>query len=170
MKCKLSYNIILASLILIPLSSILLTACISDPSCYEQQKINAGLSLDSMVIWNADHTVLVVTDQWDNVSVTGIPGDSVLYDRVKKVHTLQLPLRPDTNVTTFRIDWHQMSDTIFIRHLNDYKYISFACGCYVYYVIDSVWSSHHFIENFYITDSDVQDKDTENIRLSVQQR
>ena len=169
MKCKLSYSIILASLILIPLSSILLTGCISDPSCYEHQKIHAGLSLDSMVIWSPDHTVLVVTDQWDTISVTGIPNDSVLYNQSRGLNRLQLPLRPDTNVTTFRLDWHQMSDTIFIRHLNDYKYISFACGCYVYYVIDSVWSSHHFIDAFYITDSDVQDQDTENIRLSVQQ-
>lgn len=148
---------------------LLLTGCISDPSCYQQQKITAGLGLDSMVIWSPDHTVLVVTDKWDTVSVTGIPNDSVLYNQSRGLNRLQLPLRPDTNVTTFRLDWHQLSDTIFIRHLNDYKYISFACGCYVYYVIDSVWSSHHFIDSFYITDSDVQDQDTENIRLSVQQ-
>ena len=104
----------------------------------------------------------------DTLTLTGIANDSVLYRNAPGGQTLQLPLRPDTNVTAYKLEWHEQSDTIFIRHSNDYRYISFACGCYVYFVIDSAWATHHFVDTFAILDSDVSDQTTDNLILTAQ--
>ncbi len=152
------------------LGLLLLVGCSTDPSCHQTQKIRAGLAVDTMMMWNPDHSFLVVTDRWDTVTVAGVPTDSLLAYQLLNVHQINLPLRADTNVTQYRIDWKRKSDTLSIRHINDYRYISFACGCFVYYVIDSVWSTHHFVEEVYIVDSDVQEEGHENIRLTVKER
>lgn len=128
-----------------------LIGCSTDPSCHQTQKPRAGLALDI-----------------DTFSVYGVPTDSVLVYQGTNVHQVNLPLRGDTTLTQYRIDWRGLSDTISIHHTNDYQYVSLACGCFVYHVIDSVWSTHYFIENFYITDSDVQEKGGENMRITVQ--
>ena len=136
--------------IICSLALLALIGCTTDPSCHQSQKPRAGLAVDI-----------------DTFSIYGVPTDSVLVYQGRNVHQVDLPLRGDTTITQYRIDWKGLSDTISIHHTNDYQYVSFACGCFVYHIIDSVWSTRHFIENFYITDSDVQDKGGENMRITV---
>lgn len=164
MKLRHCYNIVCC------LALLVLVGCTTDPTCHQTQKPRAGLAVDSMLVWNKEASVFVVSDKWDTVSVYGVPTDSVLIYQGKNVHQIDLPLRGDTTITQYRLDWKGLSDTISIHHTNDYQYISFACGCFVYHVIDSVWSTHHFIEKFYITDSDVQEKGGENMRITVRSR
>lgn len=144
--------------------------CKTDPVCHQTQKPRAGLAVDSMIVWDEAISALVISDKWDTVSVFGVPSDSALVYYGTNIHQINLPLRADTTVTQYRIDWKGLSDTLSIHHNNDYQYISFACGCFVYHVIDSVWSTHHFVQDFYITDSDVQDKGGENMRITVRFR
>lgn len=152
------------------LALLTLVGCSTDTTCHQTQKPRAGLAVDSMLVWDEAISAFVVSDKWDMVSVYGVPSDSVLIYQGKNIHQIDLPLRGDTTVTQYRLDWKEMSDTITIRHINDYQYVSLACGCFVYQVIDSVWSTRHFIENFYITDSDVQEKGGENMRITVRFR
>lgn len=152
MKFKRFYSILSACLPLC-LSALLMSGCVSDPECHQLQKIRAGMVVDSKL---------------DTLTLTGIANDSVLYRNAPGGRTLQLPLRPDTNVTAYKLEWHEQLDTLFIRHINDYRYISFACGCYVYFVIDSAWATHHFVDTFAILDSDVSDQTTDNLILTAQ--
>lgn len=145
-----------------------------DTACHTTKKINAGVALDSMLVWNEEHTAITITDKWDTVSVRGIGTDSLLYNSTRNINAFYVPLRADTNITQFEIEWKHRLDTLSIRHIRDFQYISLACGCNVYHVIDSVWSQQHFIQSAYIVDSDVQAQDVgheiTNIRLVVIER
>ncbi len=149
----------------------LAASCTVDTVCHTTKKIRAGVGLDSILVWNPEHTAITVTNQWDTVTVRGIGTDSLVYNQIRNIQLLSLTLRPDTNITQFEICWKHQLDTLSIRHINDYQYISLACGCAVYHVIDSVWGGNHFIKQAYIVESDVQAVDTgheiENIRLVV---
>ena len=158
MKRILFFNILLC---------VVLAACTVDTTCHLTQKIHAGVTLDSMLVWNKDHTALVVTNQWDTVSVQGIGSDSLLYNHATKVQSLYLPLRADTNITLYTITWKQRQDTLYIRYINDFQYISFACGDFVYHEIDSTWSAQHFIQAAKIINPTVHGGEIENIRLTI---
>ena len=153
---------------------LLMASCTVDTACHTTKKIRAGVGLDSMWVWNEEHTAITITDKWDTVSVRGIGSDSVIYNHAKNIKSFSLSLRADTNITQFEIEWKHQLDTLSIRHINDYQYISLACGCVVYHVIDSVWSRRHFIDSTYIVESDVQAIDAgheiENVRLVVSEK
>ena len=149
----------------------LAASCTVDTVCHTTKKIQANVGIDSIFMWNEEHSDLISTDQWDTVSVRGIGTDSMVYDHATKVKLIALTLRVDTNITQFEIEWKHQLDTLSIRHIRDFQYVSLACGCYVYHVIDSVWSGKHFIQETIIEDSDVQETvaghEMTNIRLVV---
>lgn len=146
-------------IMLILMVTALAASCTVDTVCHtEEQKVTVNVGTDS--------------ETWNTVTVRGIGSDSVLYNQSKNLKLLSLPLRVDTNITQFSIEYKQQADTLSIRHINNYQYISLACGCSVYHVIDSVWSTQHFIQAANITDSDVQPavkgkEAVENIRLTL---
>lgn len=150
-----------------------MASCTVDTTCHTTKKIQAGIAIDSMFVWNADKTAFVSSNKWDKVSVRGIGSDSMIYNASTSVKMLSLTLRADTNVTQFEIEWKQHKDTLSIQHINDYQYVSLACGCNVYHVIDSVWTAQRFIKKAFIVESDVQavetGKEIENVRLIIQE-
>lgn len=50
-------------------------------------------------------------------------------------------LRSDVDLTPVTIPYQGMTDTLFIHYINDFRYISMACGNFVYHELDSVWTS-----------------------------
>ena len=139
-----------------------LSSCIPDETCRKDADIYMGVTCQ----WNdettADHEL---KHEWDTVFVRGLGKDSVIYDNAKSVKMLTLPLRADTDITAFYMRWHQIEDTLFVRHENELTYISMACGCFIYHTIDSVWSQHHFIDSVAIYETAVQDDETGHLRL-----
>lgn len=134
----------------------LAVSCTVDTVCHTTKKIQAGIGVD---------------EPWDTLTVRGIGSDLLIYDHAKNVKTFYVTLRADTNITQFEIEWKHQLDTLSIRHIRDFQYVSLACGCNIYHVIDSVWSTQHFIKETIIEDSDVQETITghevTNIRLVV---
>lgn len=149
----------------------LAASCTVDTVCHTTKKIRAGIALDSMLVWNEEHSAFTVTDKWDTLTVRGIGSDSLIYDHAKSINRFFVTLRADTNITQFELEWKHQLDTLSVRHIRDFQYVSLACGCNVYHVIDSVWSAQHFIKETTIEDSDVQETvvghEVTNIRLVI---
>ena len=89
----------------------------------------------------------------------------MLYNNKQSVTQLQLPLRSDTTVTAFTLTWHEMTETLYIRHDNTQRFVSMACGCIIYHNIDSVWFTGTWIDSVKIINAAVETVKQENIKL-----
>lgn len=143
----------------------LLASCQPDTGCRLETKVTAGVSVE----WYSIDTMGVTTHQtqWDSVTVQGVGTDSILYSNARSIKELRLPLRPDTSLTEYKIQWHGMTERLRIYHDNDRRYISMACGCIIFHTLDTVMSDHTFIEQVEIQNTTVENYEQTNIHLTL---
>ncbi len=141
----------------------LLCGCTVDQQCRTafDVRMQAVFRADSL---QADSTYATYAI-WDSITVQGLGRDSVLYDNRKGITTLQLPLRPDTTVTAYRLTYHGRTDTLYIIHNNDIQFISLACGEVIYHTIEGFRARGTWIDSIAMIDSTVQATVKDNIRL-----
>lgn len=142
---------------------VLLCGCTVDQQCRTafDVRMQAVFRADSL---QADSTYATYAI-WDSITVQGLGRDSVLYDNRKGITTLQLPLRPDTTVTAYRLTYHGRTDTLYIIHNNDIQFISLACGEVIYHTIEGFRARGTWIDSIVMIDSTVQATVKDNIRL-----
>ncbi len=142
---------------------VLLCGCTVDQQCRTafDVRMQAVFRADSL---QADSTYATYAI-WDSITVQGLGRDSVLYDNRKGITTLQLPLRPDTTVTAYRLTYHGRTDTLYIIHNNDIQFISLACGEVIYHTIEGFRARGTWIDSIAMIDSTVQATVKDNIRL-----
>lgn len=142
---------------------VLLCGCTVDQQCRTafDVRMQAVFRADSL---QADSTYATYAI-WDSITVQGLGRDSVLYDNRKGITTLQLPLRPDTTVTAYRLTYHGRTDTLYIIHNNDIQFISLACGEVIYHTIEGFRARGTWIDSIALIDSTVQATVKDNIRL-----
>lgn len=142
---------------------VLLCGCTVDQQCRTafDVRMQAVFRADSL---QADSTYATYAI-WDSITVQGLGRDSVLYDNRKGITTLQLPLRPDTTVTAYRLTYHGRTDTLYIIHNNDIQFISLACGEVIYHTIEGFRARGTWIDSIAMIDSTVQATAKDNIRL-----
>lgn len=142
---------------------VLLCGCTVDQQCRTafDVRMQAVFRADSL---QADSTYATYAI-WDSITVQGLGRDSVLYDNRKGITTLQLPLRPDTTVTAYRLTYHGRTDTLYIIHNNDIQFISLACGEVIYHTIECFRARGTWIDSIAMIDSTVQATAKDNIRL-----
>lgn len=142
---------------------VLLCGCTVDQQCRTafDVRMQAVFRADSL---QADSTYATYAI-WDSITVQGLGRDSVLYDNRKGITTLQLPLRPDTTVTAYRLTYHRRTDTLYIIHNNDIQFISLTCGEVIYHTIEGFRARGTWIDSIAMMDSTVQATGKDNIRL-----
>lgn len=168
------------SIFIVFLFSILLNfACTTDETCTQTKyvKLTAGfyhvndttfiasaIILDSLTIQGLK--LDTVTKQYHLV-------DSILYNK-QNVSSIDLPLNTFSLQSKFRIKYSDSAmDTISIYHQNFNDYLSLECGCIEIHSIDTVTSTHHFIDtkqlhyidSIKILNHNVNTINAENIRL-----
>ena len=141
----------------------MLAGCRPDEVCRQDLSIAAGVVLRGTSVDSAG--VVSNFTSWDSITVQGVGSDSVLYNNAKSVKTLYLPLRPDTALTMYRLNWHGEEDILYVRHDNTRRYVSMACGCIIYHTIDTVWSDGVWIDSVEIMNSAVESASQNNIRI-----
>ena len=148
---------------LVAVLSLLLWGCRPDEICRQDLSVAAGVTLRGISV----DTSGIGTEftQWDSITVQGIGSDSVLYDNSKSVTTLHLPLRADSNVTAYRVTWRGMDDVLYFRHDNTRRYISMACGCIIYHVIDTVWCAGVWMDSVRLLNSTVESASQDNVKI-----
>ena len=147
------------------LGALCLVCCQPDTTCRQNTDVVAGIVLRGMSIDSAG--IAHEFASWDEITVQGVGSDSVLYDSCTNVSRILVPLRIDTNITAFSLDWRNAEDIIYFRHDNTRRFISMACGCVVYHTIDSVWCDGTWIDSVKIVNSAVEPVEQDNVRIFV---
>lgn len=141
-----------------------LSGCQPDTVCRMDLTIGLTATLVGDSIANSK-TVNFST--WDSISVTAIGKDSVLYDNQKNVGKLMLPLKITDTTTVFVLVYHRLADTLRVTYDNDPRFISMECGCAVYQNIHSVSATTHWIDEIYITQTEITPARENNLILVV---
>ena len=111
----------------------------------------------------------------DTLAIYGIkaPNDSLLVDTVA-IKGIALPLKYAGTETTFVFDFINRAkagfvrDTVSVFHQNNVHFISDACGCTMFFTIDSIAYTRHKIDSIAINSKDVINEPKENIQLFFQ--
>lgn len=143
----------------------IIVACEPDKTCRQELDVVAGISLQGLSVDTAG--VPTAFTSWDSITVQGVDNDSVLYNNTYTVSQLLLPLRNDTNITTYSLVWHDTEDKVYIKHDNTQRFISMACGCVIYHTIDDVWCDGTWIDSVKIVNSAVETVKQDNIKIFV---
>lgn len=151
-----------------------LSACKSDEECRKNRYINliAGMyhSEYNDTKGTYDRTALNI----DSLTLRGIKlnsngqevlVDSILYNNSKMINKLALPLQIATQESKYLAVFNNAADTITIFHTNYDVFLSLECGCIKTFTIDTVLTTHNFIDSVKITNHNVTNIDAENIQI-----
>lgn len=109
----------------------------------------------------------------DSLRVYGVgaPNDSSLIT-TKTASRVYLPFRSDASSTSFcfrymakALDYPQLNDTITFTYTSEPKFVSEECGAMYFYTITGLNYTTHLIESVEVTDSLINNLDTERIRI-----
>ena len=137
----------------------LFAACEPDATCHQELDTAAQITLSADSITATGDTVHYT--QWDSLLVVGVGNDMGMHG--KKIKTMDLELRPDTNLTKYLMLYHNQIDTLYILHTPRQQFISMACGCAVYHTITAAWSSDPRVDSVSIINASVEAIAQENL-------
>lgn len=137
----------------------LFASCEPDTTCHQELETAAQISLSADSITTTGDTVHYT--QWDSLLVVGVGNDIGMNG--KKIKTISLELRPDTNLTKYLMLYHNQIDTLYILHTPRQQFISMACGCAVYHTIIAAWSSDPRVDSVSIINASVESIAQENL-------
>jgi len=144
---------------------VLFASCQPDEKCRQSLDVVAGIALKGTAVDSLGEGTAFTS--WDSITVQGVGNDSVLYDNKKAVSRVLVPLRIDTNVTAFTLTWHGVDDVVYIKHDNERRFVSMACGCVIYHTIESVWCKGTWIDSVKLVNSAVETVEQDNMQVYV---
>lgn len=149
----------------LPLLCWLMSACSPDTECRTANNIGMQVvfALDSM----RGDTALVSFSRFDSLTVQGVGNDSVLYDNQKAVSSIFLPLRTDTNLTSYALSAYNRRDTLYISHDNNQVFVSLACGCFVFHTLNSLNNRGGLIDSIEMLNATIENYKQDNVRLYI---
>lgn len=153
--------------------SVLIVGCATFASCGadgcdEPMTVNAGVTFV-----NKQTQAIALTEV--TVSGVGAPNDSILYNKVTNVKSVDLPLRITGETTSYAFKFKAINpdtqeaiyinDTLHINYTNTNYFISEDCGCLVFHTLKSVDYTKHLIDSAYIYQPEITNKYVQNILL-----
>ena len=164
------------SIFIVLLFSILLNlSCSTDETCTQTKYVKLTAGFYHVSLNDATKALITTSFQIDSISVQGLLFDSVtskyhlvdslLFNNNKKLSTINLPLNNFSTQSKFRFTLNSIIDTLTIYHTNLNDYLSLECGCIKTHSIDTVITTHHFIDSVQIKIHDVNTTNGENIRI-----
>lgn len=134
--------------ILIRFCLILLITCSAigiSTSCSEENDCSmTGRAMMYCTLYTLDpETKATLKDTLDSLTITAVGTDSIILNNQKKVHTLELPLRynSDSTVLVLHYDYKRRptyADTLYITQKNTPYFQSMECGYSMKQVIEKV--------------------------------
>jgi len=132
----------------------MLGACTMDTECRQDMAVEMGMELigDSIKM-NGD---TAVHQRFTNgiFTIYGLGRDSLIVDSVR-TSRVYAPLRKDADTTGFVMRFEGQQDTLYLAYTRRENFVSLACGCAIMASIDSVWSTHRFIDSLCIKNTNV---------------
>lgn len=151
-------------------------SCTSDEECRKNKNVNLISKFYHVTYIDSTATNKYTLLSIDSISIQGLRTDtltnsfvlvdSIIYNNTKNVSTIRLPLNSyKLNKTTYQVRLNELTDTISIFHANHNYYISLECGCIKTFTIDTVLTTHNFIDSIKITNHTVKNTDAENLYI-----
>ncbi|MCD7973561.1 MAG: DUF6452 family protein [Candidatus Azobacteroides sp.] len=106
----------------------------------------------------------------DSLLVYGLHNDSLLI-KVSTPTIINFPLKLEEHTTSFVFDFtgdlqvDLVKDTVRFFHQNSPHFISEACGCAMFYTIDSIRYTRHKIDSIAVVNKDIINEELENIQI-----
>ena len=147
--------------------AIAIIAGCSTSECYDNQN---SLPLAGFYS-SAEHPQTISID---SISILGLgaPGDSVLQDSVRSLSQVYLPFRIDQPSTTYVIRYlaglpgiYRMADTIIFNYDIVPMFVSSACGTVYYYKMNSIETTHNFIDSVICPLGEITNANIENLKI-----
>lgn len=149
-------------------------SCTKDEECRKNRYVNMEIGLYH-VSFNAATQVNVksilsidsLTLRGINVDASGNESlvDSILYNNIKSVNKLILPLNKIKEQSKYLVQFNQVMDTITVFHKNTEYYLSLECGCIKTFSIDTVLTTNNFIDSIRITNHTVDNNNAEHLQI-----
>jgi hypothetical protein len=93
----------------------------------------------------------------DSISVQGEGNDTVFYNNSKKLSSINLPLKKFDTQSVFEIRFNNVTDNVTVNYTNSEPYfLSLECGCEILPVIESITSTHNFIDSIEIVNREIR--------------
>lgn len=154
-------RLIIIGAILCPIISIVI-------SCSEEADCSmAARSMVECNIYTIDPATRVVeNDTLDSLTVTAFGTDSIIINKMKKVHAISLPLRytVDSTVLVFRYS-KTKTDTLVIKHTNTPYFLSMDCGYQMKQAITGIRYTRHELDSIFTSDKEAGIYGKENLKL-----
>ncbi len=144
----------------------LFIGCSVDTECRTDYtaRLQVVLKVDSI---NASHDTIAQTALPD-INLWGAGQDSIWMNHQSGVSTLSLPLRVDTTCTEFVFTVGGSAENhLKVYHQNNPTFISMACGCFVYYTLDSIVCTGGLVDNIEMINATIENVAQDNARLHI---
>ena len=142
------------------MTSLFISSCTDDEVC-EEATANA-LRLGFYIAGQEVETPASVNAL--SIHALGVP-DSLIYDTVNNVSRVELPLNPLSDACGFVFVFGWQSDTIWIDYERETHLISVECGFTMFYTLQQIEYSTHFIISLETADPNVTNTLNEHIKV-----
>lgn len=150
-------------------------SCAVDEQCRQNKQVHLGVdfyhvdvNLDANTITRSPLKIDSLTVKglkYDSINSKYVNTDSVLYNNSKSISAITLPLHKFENLSMYQIRFNTKIDTLTVLHTNSNDYLSLECGCIKVHFIDTVLTTHNFVDSIHIINHNVNNIDAENIRI-----
>lgn len=110
----------------------------------------------------------------DSLQIYGYhsPGDSILFDGKSRINKIYLPFKTEHDTTTYIFRYlHKelaaqgITDTVSFIYDRDPRFVSLACGVSYVYKIKKIYSSGVLIDSVVCPRNEIDNMDTENLKI-----
>lgn len=141
-------------------------------SCSNDECLDNKNSLPLAGFYSSDSVPKQVSLDQISIYGVGVPGDSVLHDSVKGLSQSYLPFRIDQNSTQYVIQYLtglggilRIRDTITFNYEIIPWFVSSACGTIYKYKMDTIETTHHFIDSVTCPGGTINNANIENLKV-----
>ena len=137
-------------------------------SCSEEADCSmSARPMTQCYLYKVDKTTnKLLNDTIDSLTVTAFGTDSIIINKLKKVHIFSLPLRYTVDSTVYVMHYSKTSrDTMVIYNTNTPYFLSMDCGYQMKQAITKVSCTRHSLDSLYIKNNEAGTYGQENLQL-----
>ena len=136
---------------------LIIAACSQDEACREKRDVNFKAGF-----FRFETTTAAAID---SLTVYGLGQDSLLYNNIKNLTKISLPLNNSDVQSIFVMKFNELYDTVFVLHTNTENFISYPCGTIITHKIDTVISTNHYIKGIKIQYHEINTTDVQHVQI-----
>lgn len=140
-------------------------SCTVEKECRTEYTACLNVVLEADSVTRGGETIRMA--RLDSVSVQGVGRDTLWMNNQKNVERLGLPLRVDTTCTEYVCTFNSTEEYLRIYHTNNPHFVSLACGCFMYYTIDSIACDGYAIDSIEVLNAQIENVSQDNVRLHI---